>query len=293
LRNHGPPLTDLNQAKFAMRKQLWRAVKLCHGLPAIVMVALGLLAVASCSSLRTSSMEVSAPIVDGASFVGNKACADCHAEFTRVFPSSPHARIHVEGTPRAESSGCESCHGPGSLHVQAGGGRGKFIVNPGRAPDACFHCHLDVQAQFQLPHHHPVLEQRMNCVQCHDPHGADIFKASHRTALGVRAQTGLSRLNETCAQCHREQARPFIYQHEALREGCIICHQPHGSIAEKMLVQRDNNLCLKCHAQVHTVSGEIFIGEFPHTTLLTRGACWSAGCHNAIHGSNIDRHLRQ
>jgi predicted CXXCH cytochrome family protein len=132
----------------------------------------------------------------------------------------------------------------------------------------------------------------MNCVQCHDPHGADIFKASHRTAFGARAATGLARLNETCAQCHREQAKPVIYEHEALREGCTICHHPHGSVADKMLMQRDNNLCLRCHAQVHAINGELFIGEVPHSTFVSRGACWSAGCHTAIHGSNIDRALR-
>lgn len=232
------------------------------------------------------------PMIQGATFVGNQACVDCHSNVTRVFPSSPHARLHLEGAPRGEATGCESCHGPGSLHVQAGGGRGKFIVNPGREPEACFACHIHVHAQFRLPHHHPVLEDRMNCVQCHDPHGADIFKASHRTAFEARAATGFARLNETCAQCHREQARLVIYEHEALREGCTICHQPHGSIADKMLVQRDNNLCLKCHAQVHAVGGDIFIGDVPHTAFLSRGSCWSAGCHTAVHGSNIDRRLR-
>jgi predicted CXXCH cytochrome family protein len=252
------------------------------------------LLVVSCATLqRAGSAELAVPNIEGASFVGNKACADCHSQFTRLFVSSPHARIHVEGAPRAEATGCESCHGPGSLHAQSGGGRGKFIVNPGRQPEACLNCHIDTHAQFKLPYHHPVLEQRMNCVQCHDPHGADIFKASHRTALESRAATGLARLNESCAQCHREQARQVIYEHEALREGCTICHQPHGSIADKMLVQRDNNLCLKCHAQVQTTAGQIYIGDVPHTTFISRGTCWSAGCHTAIHGSNIDRTLRQ
>lgn len=232
------------------------------------------------------------PAVEGATFVGNKACVECHSEFTRVFASSPHARIHLDGAPRAEAAGCESCHGPASLHVNAGGGRGKFIVNPGQQPEACFACHVDVHAQFKLPQHHPVLEHRMNCVQCHDAHGADIFKASYHTALAVRAQTGMARLNETCAECHREQAKMVIYEHEALREGCTVCHQPHGSVADKMFVQRDNNLCLKCHAQVHTASGEIYIGDAPHSTLIRQGACWSAGCHSSIHGSNIDRMLR-
>lgn len=262
-----------------------------RALPAILVAVLGLwaLLLASCSTFPKST--IAPPQIEGATFVGNKACAECHANFTRAFPGNPHARLQFEGAPQGEHAGCESCHGPGSLHLKAAGGR-RLIVNPGRDPQACFNCHLDVHAQFKLPQHHPVLEGRMNCVQCHDPHGGDIYKASHRTALGVRPESGLATLNESCAECHREQARPMVFHHEALREGCTICHQPHGSIADKMLVQRDNNLCLKCHAQVATLGGQIFIGETVHTTHLSRGACWSAGCHTAVHGSNIDRKLR-
>jgi predicted CXXCH cytochrome family protein len=266
-------------------------MKLRAVLPSAIIAGLAMSAIvlASCSTLPRS--VVVPPQIEGATFVGNKTCVECHADYTRAFPSSPHARLHIEGAPHNDSAGCESCHGPGSLHVKAGGGR-KLIVNPGRDPQACFTCHLDVHAQFKLPQHHPVLEGRMNCVQCHDPHGADIMKASHRTALGVHPATGMSGLNESCAECHREQARPMVFHHEALREGCTICHHPHGSIADKMLVQRDNNLCLKCHAQVATLGGQIFIGEVAHTASLSRGACWSAGCHTAVHGSNIDRKLR-
>ena len=60
----------------------------------------------------------------------------------------------------------------------------------------------------------------------------------------------------------------------------------------KMLVEPDNNLCLKCHAQVATATGQIYIGDQSHTEFLSRGSCWSARCHTAIHGSNIDRQLR-
>lgn len=243
----------------------------------------------SCASLQRTLL--SPPAIQGANFVGNKACIECHGDYTRAFPASPHARLHLEQAPRGDSAGCESCHGPGSLHVNAGGGR-RFIINPGRDPQACFNCHVDVHAQFKLPNRHPVLENRMNCVQCHDPHGADVLKGSHRTVFGARAASGMARLNESCAECHRAQTRPVIYEHEALREGCTVCHQPHGSIADKLLIQRDNNLCLKCHAQVHSPNGELFIGDIPHTTLVNRGACWSAGCHTAVHGSNIDRRLR-
>ena len=164
--------------------------------PAVLTCSVALLGLllAACSSLQRRVAEP--PKIEGATFVGNQACVDCHKNFTRVFAISPHARLNFLHAPEVERNsvegiGCESCHGPGSLHVSAGGGR-KHIVNPGRDPAACFACHMNVHAQFALPYHHPVLEEKMNCVQCHVKHGADIMKASYRTALGFRSQTGLA-----------------------------------------------------------------------------------------------------
>lgn len=252
-----------------------------------MLVGIGLagVLVSSCSSIDTPGV---APLeIEGATYTGNQACYDCHTNICRVFPVSPHGRIHQTGLKMAGQSGCESCHGPGSLHIAAGGGRGKFIINPGNDPSACFRCHLEVHAQLDLPQHHPVLEGKMNCVQCHDPHGRDIMKPKGGLAM--------ARLNQSCSQCHRAQVRPFVFEHPALREGCLVCHAPHGSINAKMLVEADPNLCLKCHAQEQGIGvkpGEIFIGKVPHAAFLHQGTCWSAGCHAAVHGSNMDRVLR-
>src|SRR5688572_33124578 len=92
-------------------------------LPAIVLAGAGVLVMvlASCSSLRRT--VVVPPVVEGATVVGNKACVHCHADYTRVFPASPHARPHLEGAVAPEAAGCEAGHGPGSLHVQARRGR--------------------------------------------------------------------------------------------------------------------------------------------------------------------------
>jgi predicted CXXCH cytochrome family protein len=232
----------------------------------------------SCSTVTRT--VVAPPEIPGATYVGNKACYDCHTNITRWFPGSAHARVDVPDAKMAGQTGCESCHGPGSKHIEAGGGRGKFIFNPRKDPAPCFQCHLETHAQFNLPQHHPVIEGRMNCVQCHDPHGLDIFKPAGGLAI--------SRLNQNCAECHREQTRPFVFEHEALREGCTVCHSPHGSINRKLLVESDPNLCLKCHAQVQRgPTGQIYIGYVDHTQLLRQGACWTSGCHTAIHGSNV------
>ncbi len=241
------------------------------------------------TACRTEPVALSdVPQIPGATFVGNQVCFDCHTNINRAFLASPHARLYVSDLAMKGEAGCESCHGAGSEHVRLGGGRGQAIVNPGRDPAACFTCHQEIHAQFRLPHRHPVLEGQLNCVQCHDPHGMDIYKPAGGLTF--------ARPDQTCAQCHRDQARPFVFVHEALREGCASCHAPHGSINDQLLTARDNNLCLRCHAQIANPSlaggGVVSIGGIDHSALLSRGTCWSAGCHTAVHGSNVDAKLR-
>jgi len=213
-----------------------------------------------------------------ADYVGSESCAGCHAKEFQEFSHSTHARISIPGQIRAQ--GCESCHGPGSLHVEAGGGRGVGgIVNPSKDPTSCFACHLEKKAEFRQAFHHPVLEGKLSCADCHNPHGREVRPWSSTT---------MAAMNDACFQCHKEQRGPFVWEHEALREGCTTCHKVHGSIHDKMLLARDNNLCLRCHTQANFP----VIGKSSHGGRLPQGTCFSAGCHTAVHGSNFDDHLR-
>ena len=235
---------------------------------------------------------VAPPQVAGATFVGSKECAQCHEETVKGFDTATHARLIVQGE-NAKGLGCESCHGPGSKHVQAVGGKGT-IVNPGKSPETCFQCHLDKRGEFSLPHSHPVLAGKMSCTECHDPHKGNAIKGSGASSLKSE--------NETCTECHTAQKGPFVFEHNAMREGCTVCHSPHGSVNQKMLVQRDANLCLKCHLEHPTTvgNGTIVAGEdhagfsngIANTSRINRGTCWSSGCHEGVHGSNINSHFR-
>ena len=249
-----------------------------NGLLVAALAAWGLLVV---SCVSTKRAVVAPPQIAGAHYVGSKACAECHSDVTSHFAGATHANLMVAGD-SAKETGCETCHGPGSLHVKSGGGPGT-IINPGKSPQVCFQCHLDKRGQFNLPYSHPVLSGHMGCIDCHNPHQGDAVPTGG---------TQLTVTNQTCIKCHAQQAGPFVFEHEALRQGCTTCHEPHGSVNDKMLKVRNQNLCLQCHFQQQTASGAILIGNRDHSSFLNRGTCWSAGCHEAVHGSNVSTSLR-
>lgn len=216
-------------------------------------------------------------IAKGAKYTGSEDCASCHEKEEKEYRLSTHSRISVKA---GGVKDCEMCHGPGSLHVDAGGGRGVEIINPKKDPSACFACHTEKKLEFRLPYHHPVLEGKISCVDCHNAHGVDVRPGK---------VTSFDSVNGLCFKCHKDKRGPFVMEHEAMREGCTVCHKVHGSINDKMLVARDNNLCLRCHTQVAFPT----IGSSGHQGRLFSGSCYSADCHQGVHGSNFDDHLRE
>jgi predicted CXXCH cytochrome family protein len=242
----------------------------------LFVLALGFSPVAYCVDKNDTDIPLDEFLkMNGAKYVGSEDCESCHEKQVKEYKLSTHSRIDVKG---AEAQACEMCHGPASIHIAESGGRGN-ILNPKKDPSTCFSCHTDKKLEFRLPHHHPVLEGKMSCNDCHNAHGDE-----------VRPWTGTSMAdtNEACFKCHKDQRGPFVWGHEVVREGCTVCHKVHGSIHEKMLVARDSNLCLRCHTQVNFPT----IGKSNHASRMPQGTCWSAGCHTAVHGSNFDDHLR-
>lgn len=233
----------------------------------------------SCVAVNRTMMAP--PNIPGAKFVGSQQCAECHQNVTSTFHDATHSKLMANGE-NAKGIGCESCHGPGSEHVKVGGGAGT-IINPGKDPTTCFQCHLDKRGEFNLPHAHPIMAGKMSCSDCHNPHEGDAV---------VGGGTNLISANDTCLKCHEAQRGPFVFEHEALRDNCTTCHNPHGTVNAKMLKSRNQTLCLQCHYQQQNTAGQLLIGGRDHAAFVQRGTCWTAGCHEAVHGSHVNSSLR-
>src|SRR3974390_1620441 len=129
----------------------------------------------SCGTVHRAVVVL--PDVPGAKYIGSKECEQCHEELYREFQTADHARLIAPG-PNALGAGCESCHGPCSVHSDSGGetkppfsfaaGRpaansygARLSVPPSRSVETlCFQCHTDVRGKFNLPSHHPAPEGR-------------------------------------------------------------------------------------------------------------------------------------
>ena len=275
------------------RKAPGRQRKLAVAAGAVVLF----LAVISCGTVNRTVVQL--PNVPGAKYIGSKECEQCHNQISRDFATADHARLIAAGT-NSLNAGCESCHGPASLHAESGGeikppysfasGRPQSVsfgareaVGHARETEMiCFQCHTDVRGQFSLPSHHPVPEGKLTCTACHSP---------HKGSIHIGGGTSILSENESCLRCHTAQRGPFVFEHEALREGCISCHQPHGAVNAKLLSVRDANACLKCHFQ-QASGGQLLIGGSDHTLRVQQGTCWTAGCHEAVHGSRVSPSLR-
>src|SRR5262245_3508702 len=268
-----------------------------------------------------------APHTSPAEYVGQETCLACHEDRAKGLSGTAHGKAAHPRSPAA-SQGCESCHGPGSRHIEDPSddtGIRKFskmasrdtsgtclschtqsshALWQGSAHDArnlscvtchsvhepkseraqlkttteietCVTCHSAQVMKVKRVAHMPVVEGKMTCTTCHNPHGS----------TNVRQLRVGNWINESCVSCHTEKRGPFLFEHAAGRESCVSCHDPHGSSNGHMLVARVPMLCQRCHIGTRHPS-TIYDGAAvqSRSNRIIGRAC--INCHQQIHGSN-------
>ena len=203
--------------------------------------------------------------------VRNEACLSCHQKDAK--------RSHWEGSiHQARDVACTACHQVHTAHDKV---RDKLTQ-----PEVCFACHKEQRAQINKPSHHPIIEGKMTCSDCHNPHGSVGPKLMKRDSVV-----------ETCYTCHMEKRGPFVHNHEPVSDDCSNCHNPHGTVVESMLKVRAPFLCHQCHTPHGGFIPQILGGQAAANlntatntsgkskTNLTQGrSCMN--CHTQVHGTN-------
>jgi len=211
-------------------------------------------------------------------YVGDDACGLCHADQAESYAKSRHGQALADPARPPAEHGCEACHGPGSAHVEAGGGKGVGGLETfaktrpaAKRSDVCLKCHATDTDRF---HFRDSAHARaaVACTDCHSQHASRAPALLHAAAP------------ELCWTCHLELRAKFaLTEHHPVNEGavsCLDCHRPHGAREHAALRAPNDRTCYRCHAEIEGP----FV--FEHAGLVTEGC---ARCHDP-HGS-VNRHL--
>ena len=210
----------------------------------LALIIASAVAVVSCS-IYTLGREEPAGI-SGADYVGWNSCAGCHDDVVAEFRRTDHGHLLND-----THHGCESCHGPGSLHIETGG-EAAMIVKPNDAN--CLACHGASRSysgqgdKKTLMDWHFASHKRasVKCINCHNAHSHVRKGLRVKTEFQVQNTDAASSL---CLSCHPHiLGRISMPYHHPIREGAMICtncHDPHGNQARQLLSV--NETCTKCH----------------------------------------------
>lgn len=246
------------------------------------------------------------------SYIGWAQCVTCHEGYDAKVFKTRHKVLFTTEDVNAQT-GCESCHGPGSAHLQTPGEEIlKFDAATAKeANKICLKCHSGKEAKGWNAGQHN--KNGLSCVTCHNIHkqtpkqlkkskvetctqchvekkGQVSMPSRHPVKEGKvtctdchnphgNTKLAVKEMSLSCVKCHQEKRGPFIYEHRPAAEDCLTCHNPHGTPNQSLLVLKQPIVCLQCHE--NTVSNNISFHDISQSQYKK-----CTGCHQDIHGSN-------
>lgn len=230
---------------------------------ALAAVALVMLLVTGVSVAGGPPQKAAPAAKAGGDYVGSDVCISCHDDQNKRFKNTVMGKAFAKPHTADEKLGCESCHGPGKAHVEAGGDKTAIPIRYGKDAgssveeqnQSCVQCHKKGNRMFWSGSPHE--SRGMRCVDCHNVKqnlkkslSGEAFVASKVTDVGglVKPET------ELCLECHQmRKAQLQRSSHMPFREGkvtCSSCHNPHGTPNPSQLKQATvNENCYSCHAE--------------------------------------------
>lgn len=278
-----------------------RHSNLVRGLIPILLLSLALMLWAAPKKQKAAPSAAGGAPAD-ASYAGDKACLDCHSDLGAQFAVSPHGRLQARELGEAGGR-CESCHGPGSKHIEEGGDakliNGFKEAQARQSSKACASCHAGETAMAWMGSEHD--QAGVTCANCHAIHqsrraatpltkplaGANPMPVRKAAAPPPRASLKKAE-PELCYECHREKRAQMNYtSHHPVREGrmtCSSCHDTHGSTSDHLLrrAESEKAFCVNCHPSKQ--------GPFVFEHAAVEEGC--SVCHQP-HGTVADNLLKQ
>lgn len=170
-------------------------------------------------------------------------CFDCH-EQAAAFTGNPHSRNELVSG-QVPNHVCESCHGDGKAHMEAGGDTTLIKIPRGLegAETTCVTCHGKASDRKTHRFGAHANSKAVNCLTCHNIH-----TPADPVTLVAKQQP------ELCASCHKAKASSFSnlpYTHRLGRAGlvCTTCHDPHAKPGKENIrtTPAGEMACLGCH----------------------------------------------
>jgi Doubled CXXCH motif (Paired_CXXCH_1) len=152
-----------------------------------------------------------APAATSGDYVGSDTCVTCHEDQNKRFSKTVMGKAFANPHTPEEKLGCESCHGPGKAHVDAGGGKDTIPIRYGKDS------------------HTSVAEQNQSCIQCHSKGNRMFWSASPHASRGM-----------LCVDCHnvKQEVKRSVGRETFL---------PDRVSDIGGLKKRQTELCLECH----------------------------------------------